>query len=250
MRGDWFKLKTPFRPQKLQIRHGSSIQARIVSWSTKRKRCAYVQHHSSERYVWFQVNYVLICLILCVLAIADAIRTSLGPRGMDKMIQAGDGSVTISNDGATIMSQMDVYHPTAKMLVELSKSQDIEAGDGTTSVCILAGALLSACEQLLQKGIHPTKISESFGLAALKANDILTKMAQPVDLNDREGLINCVNTSLSSKVISEYSDRLSPITVDAVLAIIDKDQAENADLKQIKVSDDGWMVDETILIVI
>lgn len=187
--------------------------------------------------------------IIAAKAIADAIRTSLGPRGMDKMIQAGDGAVTISNDGATIMSQMDVYHPTAKMLVELSKSQDIEAGDGTTSVCVLAGALLSACEQLLRKGIHPTKISESFGLAERQANHVLTQMAKPVDLKDREGLINCVNTSLSSKVISEYSDRLSPIAVDAVLSVIDPASAENADLKQIKVVKQlGGTIDDSELI--
>ncbi|KAL4116347.1 T-complex protein 1 subunit delta [Phytophthora ramorum] len=157
--------------------------------------------------------------IIAAKAIANAIRTSLGPRGMDKMIQKGNGEVIISNDGATILSQMQVYHPTAKMLVDLSKSQDIEAGDGTTSVCVIAGALLSACEDLLLKGIHPTNISEAFGLAAVKAEELLTDMAKPVQLADREELINCVNTSLSSKVISEYSDRLSPIAVDAVLKL-------------------------------
>lgn len=109
------------------------------------------------------------------------------------MIQSGDGSVTISNDGATIMSQMQVYHPTAKMLVDLSKSQDIEAGDGTTSVCIIAGALLAACEQLLAKGIHPTKISESFGLASRKADEILTKMSKHVRCCLRSNMfVQCV----------------------------------------------------------
>ena len=187
--------------------------------------------------------------IIAAKAIADAIRTSLGPRGMDKMIQQGDKSVTISNDGATIMSQMQVYHPTAKMLVELSKSQDIEAGDGTTSVCIIAGALLSACEQLLEKGIHPTKISESFGIAARKAEEILTAMSKPVDLKDRQGLINCVTTALSSKVISEYSDRLSPIDVDAVLSVIDPETATNADLKHIQVVKQlGGTIDDSELI--
>ena len=93
--------------------------------------------------------------------VADTIRTSLGPRGMDKMIQQADGKVVISNDGATIMSQMKVEHPTARMLVELSKAQDIEAGDGTTSVVVICGALLAVCEQLLEKGIHPTAITEA-----------------------------------------------------------------------------------------
>ena len=95
---------------------------------------------------------VRISNIMAAKGVADAIRTSLGPRGMDKMIQKGDGEVLITNDGATILSQMEVAHPTAKMLVELSKSQDIEAGDGTTSVCVVAGSLLDACYQLLVEG--------------------------------------------------------------------------------------------------
>lgn len=187
--------------------------------------------------------------IIAARAIADAIRTSLGPRGMDKMIQQSKGEVIISNDGATILSKMEVYHPTAKMLVEISKSQDIEAGDGTTSVCIIAGSLLSACEALLEKGIHPTKISEAFGVACLKAEEILIAMSKPVDLGNRDHLIDCVNTSLSSKVISEYSDRLSPIAVDAVLSVIDPATATNADLKDIKVVQQlGGTIDDSELV--
>lgn len=165
------------------------------------------------------------------------------------MIQQSKGEVIISNDGATILSKMEVYHPTAKMLVEISKSQDIEAGDGTTSVCIMAGSLLSACEALLEKGIHPTKISEAFGVASLKAEEILVGMSKPVDLGNRDHLIDCVNTSLSSKVISEYSDRLSPIAVDAVLSIIDPVTATNADLKDIKVVQQlGGTIDDSELV--
>ncbi|CEG37275.1 t-complex protein delta subunit [Plasmopara halstedii] len=187
--------------------------------------------------------------IIAAKAIANAIRTSLGPRGMDKMIQQGKGEVIISNDGATILSQMQVYHPTAKMLVDLSKSQDIEAGDGTTSVCVIAGALLSACEDLLLKGIHPTNISEAFGLAAVKAEEILTEMAKPVELANREELINCVNTSLSSKVISEYADRLSPIAVDAVLKVIDITTATNVDLNTVRVVKQlGGTIDDSELV--
>src|SRR3989442_467102 len=99
-------------------------------------------------------------------AVADAIRTSLGPKGMDKMIQAANGDVTITNDGATILKQMQVLHPAAKMLVELSKAQDIEAGDGTTSVVVIAGSLLDAAQKLLAKGIHPTTLSDAFQSAA------------------------------------------------------------------------------------
>ncbi|KDO26795.1 T-complex protein 1 subunit delta [Saprolegnia parasitica CBS 223.65] len=187
--------------------------------------------------------------IIAAKAIANAIRTSLGPRGMDKMIQQGNGEVIISNDGATILTQMQVYHPTAKMLVDLSKSQDIEAGDGTTSVCVIAGALLSACEDLLQKGIHPSHISEAFGIAATKADEILMAMSRPVDLANRDELIKCVTTSLSSKVISEYSDRLSPIAVDAVLNVIDIATAVNVDLRDVKVVKQlGGTIDDSQLI--
>ncbi|RHY28031.1 hypothetical protein DYB32_010468 [Aphanomyces invadans] len=165
------------------------------------------------------------------------------------MIQQGNGEVIISNDGATILTQMQVYHPTAKMLVDLSKSQDIEAGDGTTSVCVIAGSLLSACEDLLEKGIHPTHISEAFGIASTKAEQILTAMARPVDLANRDELIQCVTTSLSSKVISEYSDRLSPIAVDAVLNVIDIATATNVDLRDVKVVKQlGGTIDDSQLI--
>merc|ERR1711962_1348050 len=150
-------------------------------------------------------------------AVADAIRTSLGPKGMDKMIQAGNGDVTITNDGATILKQMEVIHPAAKMLVELSKAQDIEAGDGTTSVVVLAGSLLEASSRLLEKGLHPTTISDAFQEAATKCCEILMEMATPVDLADRQSL-------------------LAPMAVDAVLEIIqDPLTSTNVDLKDIKI---------------
>merc|ERR1719272_2325318 len=124
--------------------------------------------------------------ILAARAVADVVRTSLGPKGMDKMIQDGRGEVVITNDGATILQQMKVAHPTAKMMVELSKAQDIEAGDGTTSVVVIAGALLQAAEKLLNKGIHPQTITEAFLQAAEKAEEILAEASQPVDLGDYE----------------------------------------------------------------
>merc|ERR1712079_79504 len=141
--------------------------------------------------------------------------------GMDKMIQDAKGEVTITNDGATILNQMNVVHPAARMLVELSKAQDIEAGDGTTSVCVMAGSLLDAADKLLKKGIHPTSISDSFQKAAAKSVEILTAMSTPVDLSDKESLLKASNTSLNSKVVSQNSAELSPIAVDAVLKIID-----------------------------
>jgi len=187
--------------------------------------------------------------IVAAKAVATAIRTSLGPRGMDKMIQKGDGEVLISNDGATILSQMQVMHPTAKMLVELSKSQDIEAGDGTTSVCVIAGALLDACGQLLSKGIHPTQIAASFMKACNAAETILESISRPVDLTRREDLISAVNTCLSSKVVSQNSDILAPIAVDSVLGVIDSATAKNVDLRDIRmVQQVGGTIDDTELV--
>ncbi|KAF6724538.1 T-complex protein 1 subunit delta [Oryzias melastigma] len=186
-------------------------------------------------------------------AVADAVRTSLGPKGMDKMIQDEKGDVTITNDGATILKQMQVLHPSAKMLVELSKAQDIEAGDGTTSVVIIAGALLDACSKLLQKGkammqgikvdsllshasgIHPTIISESFQKAVDKGVEVLTGMSRPVELSDRESLLNSATTSLCSKVVSQYSSLLAPMSVDAVMRVIDPATATGVDLNDIKI---------------
>ena len=213
-------------------------------------------------------------------ALSDAIRTSLGPRGMDKMIQDAKGEVTITNDGATILNQMKVVHPAARMLVELSKAQDIEAGDGksilicpglktptlcvickqkrhkcilifsgTTSVCVLAGSLLDAADKLLQKGIHPTSISESFQKAASKSVEILTSMATPVEMSDKESLLKASNTSLNSKVVSQNSAELSPIAVDAVLKIIDPAKENNVNLKDIKIIKKlGGTVDDTELV--
>lgn len=168
---------------------------------------------------------------------------------MDKMIQGDSGEVTITNDGATILQQMQVHHPAAKMLVDLSKSQDIEAGDGTTSVVVICGALLDACNALLTRGLHPMRISEAFGLAADKAVEILESVAIPVDLEDREALIRNAETSLSSKVISQYSARFAPIAVDAVLGIYDPARPETVDLDDIKVvSKVGGTMDDTELV--
>lgn len=181
--------------------------------------------------------------------VADAVRTSLGPRGMDKMIITPTGDVTITNDGATILKQMDIQHPAGKMLVELSKSQDIEAGDGTTSVVVMAGSLLTQVQQLLLKGIHPSTISDSVLLANKIGQETLQDMAFPVTLTDREQLIKAVNTALSSKMVNQYTSLLSPVAVDSVLRVIDPTTATNVDLKDIRVvSRLGGTVDDTELI--
>jgi len=187
--------------------------------------------------------------IIAAKAVADTIRTSLGPRGMDKMIQKGAGEVLITNDGATILSQLQVFHPTAQMLVQLSKSQDIEAGDGTTGICVIAGALLQACAELLSKGIHPTVIADAFKQAAAKAEEVLVSIARPVDLLDRESVLDAVNTCLASKVVHQNADVLSPISVDAVLGVIDPTTATNVDLQDVKiVKQVGGTMDDTELV--
>merc|ERR1719410_1879278 len=152
------------------------------------------------------------------------------------MITDAGGDVIITNDGATILTKMEVQHPAAKMLVELSKSQDIEAGDGTTSVCVIAGSLLQKAEELLEKGIHPVALSDAWKLASQESVRLLRAMSYPVKLSDRDQLIKSAVTSLSSKVVSQYSGILAPLAVDSVLHIVGDDKtADNVNLKEIRV---------------
>ena len=187
--------------------------------------------------------------IIAAKAVADCIRTSLGPKGMDKMITSSTGEVLITNDGATILRQMEVAHPAAKMLVDVSRAQDVEAGDGTTSVVVLAGAFLTAAENLLEKGIHPSQISESWLLASNKAEEILKSIAIPTDLSNRESLIQSAVTSLNSKVVSDNSTQLAPLAVDAVLRVIDPATATNVDLNLVRiVKKVGGTIEDTELV--
>jgi len=187
--------------------------------------------------------------ILAAKAVADTCRTSLGPKGMDKMIVSANNDVVITNDGATILNQLDLVHPAGKMMADLGKAQDIEAGDGTTSVCVLAGSLLAQSEKLLNRGVHPTIITESFLDSAKKAEEILEKVAIPVELSDREALLRAATTSLCSKVVSQNSALLAPIAVDAVTRIIDTKTATNVDLKDIRVVKKvGGTIDDTELV--
>jgi T-complex protein 1 subunit delta len=179
-------------------------------------------------------------------AVADCVRTSLGPRGMDKMIIDPKGETIISNDGATIVSKLQVTHPCAKMLVELSRAQDVEAGDGTTSVVVLCGALLKAVEDLLNKGIHPTVISECFQECARHAEKVLENMSVKIDIEDRETLIKAAITSLNSKVISQNSELLAPMAVDCVKRVM---KANDVDLRDVRiVSALGGTIDDTTLL--
>lgn len=153
-------------------------------------------------------------------AVADVVRTSLGPRGMDKMIRTANGETIVTNDGATILKHMAVLHPCARMLVELSAAQDVQAGDGTTSVVIFAGSLLAAAERLLVRGVHPSTLSEAFRNASQSAVSILEEISTPLkSLDDKSSLVQLAATSLSSKVVAPYSSQISSIAVEAVLRV-------------------------------
>ncbi|KAL0928601.1 hypothetical protein M5K25_000504 [Dendrobium thyrsiflorum] len=187
--------------------------------------------------------------ILAARAVADAVRTSLGPKGMDKMISSANGEVIITNDGATILNKMEVLQPAAKMLVDLSRSQDAAAGDGTTTVVVLAGSLLRRSLSLLSAGIHPTVISDSLYKLSVRAVDVLHSMAIPLELSDRDSLVKSAATSLNSKVVSQYSSLLAPLAVDAVLSVVDPEHPDLVDLRDIKIVKKlGGTVDDTELI--
>ena len=189
--------------------------------------------------------------ILAAKTLSDIIRTSLGPKGMDKMIKDSKGKVIVTNDGATIVNHLQVLHPTAKMLVETSKAQDIAAGDGTTSVVVLAGALLGQAQTLLEKNISATVIADGYTEACAEAQKVIDDLEQKVELSDRDALIqNCI-TSLSSKVVSNYSEILAPLAVDAVLKLVKSGEIyhDDIDLKDIRVSKKlGGTIEDTKMV--
>ena len=151
--------------------------------------------------------------------ISDVVKTSLGPRGMDKMLVDGLGDVTITNDGATILKEIDVQHPAAKMMVEISKATDNEVGDGTTSVVVLAGSLIEKAEELIAKDVHPTIIVDGYRKSATKAIEILNHIAQKVDPKDKSQLIKVAQTSMQTKLVSRESHELAETVVTASLQV-------------------------------
>ena len=155
--------------------------------------------------------------------VAESVRSALGPKGMDKMLVDNFGDVTITSDGRTILDEMDVQNPAAKMLVEVAKTQDNEAGDGTTSAVIIAGELLSKAEELIEKNIHPTVIIDGYKLAQEKALQTLEKIAIPVDLKTNDYLKKAAVTSMASKLVAEYKEYLADIVVKAMLAVAEKE---------------------------
>ncbi|UNQ74245.1 thermosome subunit alpha [Infirmifilum sp. NZ] len=182
--------------------------------------------------------------------IAEALASSLGPRGMDKLLVDSFGNATITGDGATILKEMEVQHPAAKMLVEVAKAQDDEVGDGTTSVVVLAGQLLTAAEELIDQDVHPTVITEGFEKALVEATRIVDEIAEKVDPLDRNVLEKISQTALSSKVVAEFKEFLSKIIVDAALQVVEKkDGGYKLSLDDIKVEKKrGESITETVLV--
>jgi thermosome len=169
--------------------------------------------------------------------VAELVKTSLGPRGMDKMLVDSMGDVTITNDGATMLKDIDVQHPAAKMIIEIAKTIDSEVGDGTTSSVVLAGALLQNAEELLNQGVHPTVIVDGYRKAAHEAQRILNKIAIKVEPTDKVTLTKIVRTSMASKLVSNESAALGHIIVNALLQVAEKTADGNfkVDLDTLKV---------------
>jgi len=168
--------------------------------------------------------------------VAESVRSALGPKGMDKMLVDSFGDVTVTSDGRTILDEMDIQHPAAKMLVEVAKAQDNEAGDGTTSAVIIAGDLLNRAEELIDKNIHPTIIIDGYKKAAEKALETLEKLAIPVDLTKQDFLKKAAVTAMASKLVAEHKDYLADLAVKAMMAVAEKqDDSYKVDVEDVRV---------------
>jgi len=188
--------------------------------------------------------------IIAAKAVANILRTSLGPKGLDKLMVSSDGDVTITNDGATILKMMDVDHQVAKLMVQLSQSQDDEIGDGTTGVVVLCGALLEQAEHLIDKGIHAIRIADGFELAAQCAIKNLEKIADKfkVDPNDTSNLVKTAKTTLGSKIINKCHDQMANIAVDAIMAVADFETRDvNFELIKVEAKVGGSMEDSMLV---
>jgi thermosome len=188
--------------------------------------------------------------ILAAKVVAETVRTTLGPRGMDKMLVSTIGDVVITNDGATIMKELDVQHPAAKMLVEVAKTQDNEVGDGTTTAVVLTGELLDKAEKLLDKDVHPTVIVEGYRKAADKAQEILDSLSEKIDPNDAETLRKIAMTAMGTKGVTGAKDYLAKIAVDAGLLVKEtRDGKTKVDVDLVKVlKKHGKSLEETELV--
>jgi thermosome len=184
------------------------------------------------------------------IAVSEAIRTTLGPKGMDKMLVDSLGDVTITNDGATILDEIDVEHPAAKMMIEIAKTQDSKVGDGTTTSVIIGGALLKSAQELIDRSVHPTIILRGYRKALIKSKEILKKIAEEVDNSDKNILKQAAITAMNSKSISGARDHFADISVDAVLQIVDlRGDTKIIDLEQIQIiKKEGGSLSDTELI--
>ncbi|ONM51132.1 T-complex protein 1 subunit epsilon [Zea mays] len=183
-------------------------------------------------------------------AVARILRTSLGPKGADKMLQSPDGDVIITNDGATILEQMDVDNQIAKLMVELSRSQDYEIGDGTTGVVVMAGALLEQAEKLLERGIHPIRVAEGYEMASKVAFDHLERISEKFEFSadNIEPLVQTCMTTLSSKIVNRCKRALAEIAVKAVLAVADLERKDvNLDLIKVEGKVGGKLEDTELV---
>ncbi len=188
--------------------------------------------------------------ILAGKAVANAVRSTLGPKGMDKMLVDSLGDIVITNDGATILKEMDIEHPAAKMVVEVSKTQDDEVGDGTTTAAVLTGELLTKAEELINKGVHPTVITSGYRHAATKCEEILATITIDVLPEDRVALKKIASTALTGKGAGEYKDFLSELAVDAVLSVAEKTESGyKVDIEDITIEKrEGGSIKDTELV--
>ena len=172
-------------------------------------------------------------------AVAETVRTTLGPKGMDKMLVDSSGDVVVTNDGVTILEEMSIEHPTAKMIVEVAKTQENEVGDGTTTAVVLAGELLKNAEDLLDKNIHPTVITKGFRLAADKAQELLLNLAEDVDIDDEDILNKIAMTAMTGKGAENAKEKLAELCVKAVKNVIEDGEVDLDDIKIEKKIGDG-----------
>jgi T-complex protein 1 subunit epsilon len=208
----------------------------IMEEQGKKKRLKGVEAHKAN--------------ILAAKAIAESVRSSMGPRGMDKMVVGPDGDVLVTNDGATILEKMDVQHHIAKLLVDLSKSQDHEIGDGTTGVVVMAGAMLEQAMELIEKGIHPLRIATGFEKSCEVAVKKIVEIARTVDIqaDEQSALRKAACTALGSKVVSSRKEQLARICVDAVLSVAHLDRKDvNFELIKVEGKVGGKLEDTTLI---
>jgi len=213
---------------------GGSVPVLVLKEGSNRSRGKEAQHTNIE----------------AARIVAESVKSSLGPKGMDKMLVDSFGDVTITSDGRTILDEMDIQHPAAKMMVEVAKTQDNEAGDGTTTAVIISGELLNRAQELIEKNVHPTIIIDGYKKAAEKALETLEKIAITVDLNSQEYLKKTAITSMASKLVADHKEYLADIAVKAMLAVAEKDGDKyKADVDDVKVEKKpGESVRDTSLI--